>query len=174
MSLPDLIQQRYRAIASGPMRGMPVCNPRLEVATVAFREFEERPLGILITPWCMNLMLMPGPGDRWDESDCGQCLLQRFPAGEFRFVHGWDKVIGAYGSCSLYSPMFDFADQDAALATGEAAMSALFTGELTSNATPAPAARDAAGADEENEVPRLSRRGLLTGGWRRATGGEAA
>jgi len=40
-----------------------------------------------------------------------------FPAGRFEFIQGHGGDIGAYRSCSLFSPMFEFADQEAAEAT---------------------------------------------------------
>ncbi|MCP3867031.1 MAG: [NiFe]-hydrogenase assembly chaperone HybE [Gammaproteobacteria bacterium] len=42
-----------------------------------------------------------------------------------KFILGDEKGIGQYMSCSLYSPVFEFADQQMAVATAEAVMEGL-------------------------------------------------
>ena len=50
------IAARYRAIADGPMAGLPVCNPALGVADVGFRALDGEAVGIVVTPWFMNVV----------------------------------------------------------------------------------------------------------------------
>ena len=50
------IAARYRAIAEGPMAGLPVCNPALRVADVGFRAHHGRAVGIVVSPWFMNVV----------------------------------------------------------------------------------------------------------------------
>ena len=47
------------------MKGMPIYNPTLAVEAVGFREHEGRQAGVMVTPWFMNLTVLPsraGPG----------------------------------------------------------------------------------------------------------------
>jgi [NiFe] hydrogenase assembly HybE family chaperone len=43
----------------------------------------------------------------------------------FPFIGAHEEGFGAYEACSLFSPMFEFADHDAALATAQAVLGAL-------------------------------------------------
>ena len=58
MICPDTRIQRER------MADIPLLNPALEVQAVGFSVWEAYCLGVLITPWFMNLMLLPLAGDK--------------------------------------------------------------------------------------------------------------
>jgi [NiFe] hydrogenase assembly HybE family chaperone len=49
-----------------------------------------------------------------------------FPGGVFEFIGAREPTLGEYQACSLFSPMFEFADQREARATARAALDALF------------------------------------------------
>jgi len=133
----------FNGILATRMRGVPVINPELSVQAVGFKPFNEDWLGVLITPWFMNLLLLPGPDDsRWRELPPGSKFEQTFPYGTFEFTLADEAQLGVYALCSLFSPMFQFESQAAALATAQASLQGLLT---------APAART------------FSRRDLLRG-----------
>lgn len=120
------LRQAFEEIARSRMAGLPLVNPRLAVACVGFRAEadEDLALGVLVTPWCMNLLRLPlradavalRPGEM-GERDCG--------ARRFDFVGAHEHGIGAFEAASLFSPMFEFVDQHAALATAEEALKEL-------------------------------------------------
>jgi [NiFe] hydrogenase assembly HybE family chaperone len=116
----------FRAIAGNQMRDMPMVNPVLSVEAVGFRPWHEHWLGILITPWFMNLMLMPRQHDKWRAFAERATRHHVFPAGVFEFIGAREAVLGDYQACSLFSPMFEFAEQAGARATAIAALDALF------------------------------------------------
>jgi [NiFe] hydrogenase assembly HybE family chaperone len=107
-----------------------------------------------------------------------------FPAGQFEFIHGREDAIGSYWMCSLFSPVFEFADQETAEAAAAAALDALFEeggeAEMSEGAmaqmwrgeTPECAETEEAdpdGADVPDARParsEVSRRAFLTGGRR--------
>jgi [NiFe] hydrogenase assembly HybE family chaperone len=113
----------FGRIAATRMAGLPMNNPALQVAAVGFRPWaDDYLLGVLITPWAINLVVL-GHGlqlaaDRrrtWD-----------FPSGSYEFMGGEEPECGAFQFCSLFSPAFEFADQDTAEATGREIMTGLF------------------------------------------------
>ena len=53
----------YYERASRRMQGMPVCNPNLVVEGVGIREFDGRRVGVIVTPWFMNLTILPSSAD---------------------------------------------------------------------------------------------------------------
>jgi len=123
--LAEGLERVFKRIHSERMQGLPVLNPALEVEAVGFRGHDDGCLGVLITPWFMNLMLLPGEGDDWRGIPAGSVQVHRFPSGTYEFIVGEETEIGHYQLCSLFSPVFEFADQAAAVATAEAALDAL-------------------------------------------------
>jgi [NiFe] hydrogenase assembly HybE family chaperone len=106
----------FERIAATRMAGLPMNNPALRVAAVGFRHWAEDYLvGVLITPWAVNLVLL-GDGLRlaadrrqsWD-----------FPSGSYEFMGGEEPECGPFQFCSLFSPTFEFANQAAAEASAD-------------------------------------------------------
>ena len=116
----------FREIHSATMRNGPFSNEAISVEAVGFRAWEGHWLGVLITPWFMNLMLLPGPNDRWSAIQTGTKELVAFPSGLYEFINVQRAGAGAYKACSLFSPMGEFASQLQATDVARAVMMALF------------------------------------------------
>ena len=120
----------YRGIAATRMVGVPLCHPALQVAKVGF---EPEPgsggaAGVLVTPWFMNLVWFPCGeplADALPELGAGQMRARRIGNRSLDFIGAHEPDFGPYEACSLFSPMFEFADQAAALATAEAVLALL-------------------------------------------------
>ena len=120
------LEAAFREIHTAQMRGMPIVNDALAVKAVGFRRHDARWLGALVTPWFLNLVLLPGDGDDWSALIPGAKELIEFPSGRYEFVHANRKGVGAYKACSLFSPMFEFASMLQATETASAALVSLF------------------------------------------------
>jgi len=112
----------YREIGDRAMRDLPIYNDALGVEAVGFRPFNGTIVGILVTPWFMNVV-MPAGETAQEVSAPG--LRVRFPAGDIDFAFSEVMAVGRIASCSLFSPMFQFADMASARATAEAAIAEL-------------------------------------------------
>jgi [NiFe] hydrogenase assembly HybE family chaperone len=123
------LEQVFSRIERERMQGLPILNKALQVRAVGFCEWQGRCLGVLITPWFMNLMLLPCEGDDWQNLRIGDKQLHQLPSGPYEFILGEETGVGRYQMCSLFSPVFEFADQETAEATAEAAMAALMDAE---------------------------------------------
>lgn len=130
------------------MTGLPIYHPALAVEAVGFREHEDRQVGVLVTPWFMNLVVLPSEKDR-DVWRSGGTVRLAFPSGRYDFLVSEVEELGLLGSCALFSPMSDFADQEAARIAAQAAADGVF--EQDERADP---------ADQKT----VSRRDLLKGG----------
>jgi [NiFe] hydrogenase assembly HybE family chaperone len=123
------LEQKLEGVFSGierqRMRDVPVCNPALQVAAVGFREWKEYYLGVMLTPWFMNLMLLPKEPEALAEAVIGSKRLQVFPSGGYEFVVGEEAELGRYLVCSLFSPVFEFSDQATALAVASMSLEGL-------------------------------------------------
>lgn len=187
MSRVIALSTHFKAVAQR-MADLPMYNAALEVVCVGFRANAEREIGVLVTPWCMNLTLFPAESDswaEWGETEIGRKQMIVLPSGQYEGIFGWSELTGGFMSCSLFSPMFEFVEQAVALETAEEVMKALFD-----SANEAPTDRQQALREQKTEqeqlkqqeeaeaekaaTPRpekLSRRGFLTGGF--ARNGEA-
>jgi [NiFe] hydrogenase assembly HybE family chaperone len=121
-----VLERRFDAILRTQMQGVPLLNPALRVQAVGFAPWGDHWLGVLVTPWFMNLVLMPRLRAAWQPAAERESRHHVFPAGVFEFIGGRDAELGDYQACSLFSPMFDFATQDGAIETAAAALQALF------------------------------------------------
>jgi [NiFe] hydrogenase assembly HybE family chaperone len=115
----------FRA-AAARMQGLPVVNPALEVEAVSFAPWGDHWLGVMVTPWFMNLTLLPRHRAAWRPLAPGAKRRYAFPAGEYEFVGADDAVLGPYLVCSLFSPVHEFADQATARLVASLARDALF------------------------------------------------
>ena len=151
--LVDALVKRFARIGDERMRDLPLYNAALKVEAIGFRGFGEDWLGVLITPWFMNVMLLPKESEAMDMARMGKSVRIDLPAGPANFLHSGDEEYGAFKSLSLYSPMFDFANQDTARAAARGALLKLMR-------SPAKEAEPAT-APAEKKAP--SRRDLLRG-----------
>ncbi len=113
----------YRNAAT-EMRGLPVYNPQLIVEALGFMDYGERRVGVMVTPWFMNIAVLPGGSDQ-QEWAAGRSLRLTFPSGAYDFLVSELDGVGLVASCSLFSPMNDFTDHEAARLAATAAFEAL-------------------------------------------------
>jgi [NiFe] hydrogenase assembly HybE family chaperone len=117
----------YRDIATGSMQGLAVCNPRLEVQAVGFRRHDGFAVGILVTPWCMNVVQAAvDGGPPLPAARLGDSRAVALPGGTVELIVGELPGFGRLDAASLFSPMAQFDGPDATFETAAAAMAALF------------------------------------------------
>jgi [NiFe] hydrogenase assembly HybE family chaperone len=121
------------------MAGLPVCHPGLAVEAVGFQAWSDSDeddqasmdsakgtLGVLLTPWFMNLVWKAdAPRSPWATLPVGVSRELSLGAQRLNFIGAHELALGAFASCSLISPMFQFADQAAAVAVAQAVLTAL-------------------------------------------------
>ncbi len=115
----------YRGIAATAMRDAPICNDALEVEAIGFREFAGYALGVVTTPWFLNVIVAESCESEAPRLANGVLSL-RLPTGAVDFAVRDMDGFGRLASCSLISPMSDFSDQLTARAAALAALAALF------------------------------------------------
>jgi [NiFe] hydrogenase assembly HybE family chaperone len=146
----------YRRIAAERMAGIPFCNDNLTVDGVGFRDVEGRNVGVLITPWCMNLVVLEAEPDDAGQGDYEEKRTFRFPAGEFEFVHARIEDVPMHHALALFTSVEDFPD----MATARAVAAEVLRRVLEPDAEDAPPERSQAGEDALAARP-VSRRTLL-------------
>ena len=141
---PAELVDHYAAIDRERMQGLPIVNQELAVEAVGFRAFDAHRLGILITPWFMNLVLLPATDD-WDGLEAGAAVELTLPDRAYEFRICRDDTLGTYLSAVLFRTVTDFPDQSIAREVAEEILERLFT-------EPA-----------NDEARTVSRRSLFTG-----------
>jgi len=134
------------------MRGLPIHNAALDVEIVETRPWQDFYVGILITPWCMNLVLLPQDPDGMEAAQAGTPREVDLPCGRSMFIAGDPELGEPFWACSLFSPVLEFPDQAAARAVAERVMAELLS----------PPKAPPAGARGDRRT--VTRRDLLRGG----------
>ncbi|MBU1237854.1 MAG: [NiFe]-hydrogenase assembly chaperone HybE [Gammaproteobacteria bacterium] len=157
------LEAAFRRIAATRMAGLPISHPRLTVESVGFRLWEGKWLGVLVTPWAVNLVLLPGDDTEFEKLAVDRRQTWRFPSGDFDFMGGDEEECGAYQFCSLLSPIpeAETTDQEAARALAEEVLAKLFV-DPDEEVVMMPAREDT--PRRSLLSGRLSRRGFLSGG----------
>lgn len=153
------LEATFRDIHANQMRGVPIVNAALNVKAVGFQERDGHILGVLITPWFMNLVQAPLPDVGGPRRVSGEKVLLSFPSGDYEFTAVNRDQAGdlpPYLACSLFSPMFDFTTMLQTIETAQAALVGLMDPTLNPAYRPAPASDTVVSA-------RTGRRALLTG-----------
>lgn len=128
----------FGEIARTRMAGLPICNAALRVEALGFRRGPDGQwVGVLVTPWAINLLCLPADGAAWPAAAPGGRHDWRFPSGDYEFTVAEEASLGVYHLCSLFSPALEFESHEAARLTALAAIEALFAAPLA--APPAPA-----------------------------------
>ncbi|EIE50146.1 rubredoxin [Salipiger aestuarii] len=167
------LEADFREIYNAKMRDVPIVNKSLQVEAVGFARHGDTLLGVLVSPWFMNLILLPDAGQDWSGLKAGRKEVVSFPSGEYEFIHNTRETIGGYKACSLFSPMHDFKRHKDATDVARAVRIALFQDENraeTDRAADIRAAREDhvaavnAAEDEADNDPAPTRRAVITGG----------
>tara|TARA_Y100000589_G_scaffold60972_2_gene52005 strand:- start:7269 stop:7805 length:537 start_codon:yes stop_codon:yes gene_type:complete len=120
------------------MDGLPFLNPRLQVRALGFQPWQQYWLGVMVTPWFMNFMLLPRE-DGVSVPRFGEAQSVNFPCGSFSFIAGHEGGIGRYLSCSLLSPVQELESQHLAEEIAMASLKQLLTAEASTAESSIPA-----------------------------------
>jgi [NiFe] hydrogenase assembly HybE family chaperone len=110
-----IIEQAFLQVQQEQMQELPFLNDKLAVKAVGFNLFEGDWLGVLLTPWTLSLILLPGPDRQWQPLKVGDKVGLKLPAGDYPFTYGWHAKLGNYLACSVQSPLQDMPSQEEAL-----------------------------------------------------------
>lgn len=144
---------RERSEPTGPV------NPLLNCASIGFRHCRGDWLGVVITPWFMDLVLLPGGGNLWGDIPAGQRRYVDLAQGTVAFTAAEDTCLGAYQHASLVAGVASLPDMAAAVALANQVMFGI-CGDALHDVEP-PIARPDAGAGSIAGPGVPSRRGFF-------------
>jgi [NiFe] hydrogenase assembly HybE family chaperone len=144
----------FRRIDAG-MRDLPIYNEKVAIEAIGFRPFGDGELlGVVLTPWFMNMIMLPIEPAPMNMAEIGWTVSIELPAGKRAFVIGGDEMVGLYRAHSLHSPVLNFTLPGQARAEARRMLAMLMTPPEVTAET---AARNCSGASG------LDRRALLFG-----------
>lgn len=132
----DALLAHFRAIHAQRMRGLPFLNEAIAVTVADCRRVAGDWLAAMVTPWSIQLVLLPGGGTLWVDTPTGARRRVRLPAGEVLFVgaesergHGIESasLLPAYQYLPLISALDDVPDTAAAVTMARDALAAAMT-----------------------------------------------
>lgn len=109
------VRRWFEEVLRTRMQGLPFLNPALAVRTVDFGRVQGDWLGAVITPWCVQLMLLPGGGTLWVDASPGTRSTVLLPVGMLPFIaDSGDHVLPAFQYFPLLNSAAGLADMEAA------------------------------------------------------------
>lgn len=147
------LEAHYCHVWQTRMHDMPFVNAALGVEAIGFARHEGDWLGVVITPWFLNLVLVYGGGQLWGDIPAGERRYLNLPCGTMQFLADDDPDIGPYQYCPLIAPVTNLADMAQARVVAVDALKTVF-GQPA--AEPAPDLPPMAA-----EKPAVSRRGFF-------------
>ena len=151
---PDSMLELYFA---GQSERHPV-NAALSCRAIGFARYRGDWLGVVITPWFVDLYLLSGGGELWGDIPSGQRRYVELPQGTVPFTAADDPQIGSYQYSPLISPVSSLPDMAAAMKLANDVLSGIF-GEFAPTLPESPAPRST--SDQESNPGLVSRRGFL-------------
>ncbi len=143
------LEAHYRQVWQTRMHDLPFVNAALSVEAVGFASCQGDWLGVVITPWFLNLLLISGGGQLWGDIPAGERRYLNLPCGTLQFIADDDPDIGPYQYCPLIAPVSGLADMAQAR---QAADDALKT--ILGQTVNAPQPTAAPGTEEKPPVSR--------------------
>ncbi len=119
----------FNVIANTRMADLPICNPAVQVQAVGFHAWNEHWVGVLVTPWTISLVLMPGENTPLKTLGADEKMLWEFPSGNYEFMGLNEPALGTCHICSLISPVIDVERHEDAVSIAEQMMAALFSAD---------------------------------------------
>lgn len=106
-TVKEKLETVFNEIAQSRREGLPEFNPALRVQVVGLREWQGRGLGVLITPWMIGLVFVPGDDAPLKALAPGEKETWTFPSGKHDFI-GWNEpALGICQTSSVISPIAD-------------------------------------------------------------------
>lgn len=118
------VEATFRRIHAERMAGLPLLNPILRVEAVGFARQGADWRGVLVTPWCIDLLLLPATAD-WPVPGPHERVFRQYAAGAFAFLPNREEGLGDYLICALIHDMKQFVNQESARQTAQACLIAL-------------------------------------------------
>ena len=155
----SILEALYQEVYQSKMKGLPICNEDIKVEAIDFQLWQNQWVGILITPWFTNLLIIRQQDQDWPELKLAKGNEKNiaFPAGNIKFTPRFEPELGTYLCCSLISPMNECPSHKQAVTDAKNAMRQLVQIPIDVQVI------DASNDEESLSNKQLARRNFLRG-----------
>jgi len=122
----EILLATYRDKVQPQMCGLPMYNAKLQTEAIGFEWRDGRLSGVLLTPWFMNLVLLPNESDEWLKLPPGKTFEVDFPSGCQRCLLSAPEGFVPHLSLPLFTTVQDFTGQDGARRVAEEVLRQLY------------------------------------------------
>ena len=157
--------RHFRHVRDSRMAGLPFLNDAVDVCVADCVRIDGDWLAAVVTPWSIQLVLVPGGGSLWQDTSSGVRRSVTLPVGEMVFIGEVDEGeaiqeggVPAFLYCPLISPLDGIAGTNAACAIARDALAVTLSPPAMDEEPLAPVV--------SASPPSLSRRAFLRGGSR--------
>ncbi|MDY4280662.1 MAG: hydrogenase-2 assembly chaperone [[Pasteurella] mairii] len=102
---PSVLLQQAMENVAPKMHDLPFYRQEIPCFCPTFVLFEQQWIGVVLTPWTLSVVVLPGPEQQWEKREVGEKLLLQLPYKNLVFTVGQLERIPQYLSCSLLSPL---------------------------------------------------------------------
>lgn len=100
-----LVQAAFKRVSEQSMHDLSFLHPSMGVYASEFSLFENQWIGMVITPWMLSAIILPGPEQYWPHRVIGEKIGLALPYGEMTFTVGELEGLTQYLASSLMSPL---------------------------------------------------------------------
>jgi len=152
----------YERLWATRMHDLPFMNPALTVEVAGFRRCSGDWVGVVVTPWFLNLFLIDGGGSLWGDIPASERRYVGLPCGTLQFIADVDPDIGPYQYSPLIAPVSSLPDMATARRVAAEALAAVFVLPADTVAAAATMEKAPPAAVDRSQVPEtVSRRVFL-------------
>jgi [NiFe] hydrogenase assembly HybE family chaperone len=137
------LSRHFRFVRDTRMAGLPFLNASVDVCVADCRRVDGDWLAAMVTPWSIQLVLLPGGGALWQDASSGVRCTIGLPVGELVFIGeadeasaDHDECVAAFLYCPLISPLEGVVGTDAARALARDALAAALSPRLSTTEAP--------------------------------------
>ena len=87
------------------MQALPFFHHDIECFCPKFALFEGQWVGLVLTPWMISVVILPGPQQTWEARELGDKITVQLPYKALTFTVSGVETVPQYLSCSLHSPL---------------------------------------------------------------------
>ena len=109
-----LLEAHFRAHREALAADTAQTNQALQIKAIGFTKIEGDWVGVMVTPWFIHLLLLPGGGTLWGDIPDGQRRYLDLPGGTFSFTAAEIPAVGPYQYATLLDRINQVPDMAAA------------------------------------------------------------
>lgn len=99
------LETAFSNVLQNAMLDLSFIHPDMPICACGLQLFEGQWVGVMLTPWMMSAVILPGPDQVWPARGVGERLGLKLPFADLTFTVGRVDGLPQYLASSLMSPL---------------------------------------------------------------------